>query len=206
MRASISSGIALMRTLDASDEVDKELLWELPVYPKFNSTLDIITFKTREHAANLPIETWRDAAFIRHEVSNAEQQDSLQYDDEFVHHPILWRSFFAFPPIAGFRVTSTKWDRAIAPRNADGVILADVLQNIVEMYVQCLNHCQYNGTLMFKYSDQSFGVDASGFLDLYEYSDLEREDEEHSVIIPQSWSLTNTLRALAKFRNWFKIV
>lgn len=139
MRASVNSGISLMDTLDPSDEDDQEVLWELPDEEfSFSTAIDTITFKTREFELLLPEETWRSAAFVRHGASGLEDQDSLQYGDEFVHHPILWRSFFAFPPIAGFRVTCSEWERAIAPRNDDGVIFADVLQNILEMYVQGL--------------------------------------------------------------------
>lgn len=143
MRLSLSSGISLMRTLDPSDEEDVHELWDLPDEEfAFTSAMDAITFETREDEADLPVETWRSAAFVRHEVPDS---DELQYDDEFVHHPILRRSFFAFPPITQFRVTSWDWDREIAPHNANGVILADVLHNIVEMYVQYSNHREGDG-------------------------------------------------------------
>ncbi len=138
MRSSTNSGVSLMRTLDPRDDDDMEDLWCLPDKDfSFSTATDIITFKTREHVfgANFPIETWRSAAFIRQEASNPEDEDSLQYNDEFAHHPILWRSFFAFPPISRFRVLFDNPNMALAPSNDDGIILADVLQNIMEMYV-----------------------------------------------------------------------
>lgn len=210
MRSSISSGVSLMRTLDSCDEDDLEFildLYEEEKHLSFSTAMDIITFKTREYtyAVDLPAETWRSAAFIRHEPANPEDKDSLQYADEFANHPILWRSFFAFPPIARFRVTAADQAKTIAPHNPDGVILADVLENIVEVYV-LLVIAGMTEMLIFCSRDRSVHMDGSDYLDMIEWSDLNKEERKHPVIIPRSWSLSNTLMALHHFRDWFKLV
>ncbi|KAI0766023.1 hypothetical protein BC629DRAFT_1539625 [Irpex lacteus] len=138
VRKSLNHDVDLMHTFSTDNPNDTATLQELHIL-EFSPVWDGIAFKKARAG---PTKTWQSAAFVRpaeddsedDTEDDAEDDDTLQYGDELVEHPVLWRSFATFPPVTDFTVLLHE-DARMEPYNSDGVIVADVLQNILDMYV-----------------------------------------------------------------------
>ncbi|KAI0765988.1 hypothetical protein BC629DRAFT_1442761 [Irpex lacteus] len=145
----------------------------------------------KKHAGQLilrPRCTWPDVSFVRPYASvSADDDDTLQYGDELVQHPILWRSFASFPPVNKFGIMACGPDW-IEPSNDRGVVVADVLQQILD-------------------ADKSPPMNSADIAELIDRSRLKwSEKSDPWPVVPRNWDLSDTFNALQGIVDWLIIV
>ncbi len=213
VRTRTERGASCMRTWDVSlDDDEKGLQGGIL---KMNSVWDGIVFK--KHAGQLilrPRCTWPDVSFVRPYASvPADDDDTLQYGDKLVQHPILWRSFASFPPVNKFGIMACGPDW-IEPSNDRGVVVADVLQQILDAYVYVLpKHNLLPPTAQANVDRETYCRDKSppmNSADIAELIDRSRlkwsEKSDPWPVVPRNWDLSDTFNALQGIVDWLIIV
>lgn len=122
-----AAGISLMDTLglEEGSESEEPIPGLDTVIP--NDVYRGITFKKRTPTIeNLhEPELWQTAVYVRVEAPDG----TLDFGDEVVNHPIMWRSFAAFAPVTDFDIITSLIP--VETYNPDGVIVGDVLRGIM---------------------------------------------------------------------------
>ncbi len=201
-----------MRTWDAEDDDDEKGLHGLL---QMNPVWDHIMLKRHNWHYLRPPSMWRLLSFLRPDTSaSTDDDDTLQYGDELYEHPILWMSFASFPPVTKFSIL---WGvpSPIKPHNRNGVIVADVLQQVliapeyvlpdIDLFLTYLS-C---ATLIVKSRRSRYHMSCSEFVEFIERSELENElEEQKHPIVPRSWTLSGIFNALGNFKllDWLTVV
>lgn len=125
IEASMDGSLDVMSTVDPGNlkETDPR------VFETDAAVWQSIAFK-RSRDRTHSLETWRSAAFVRLNDSN----ELAWYGDRLEHHPVIWRSFAAYPPVSRMTMTGGP---IIEAANPFGVVVGDLLGEIMKTYVPC---------------------------------------------------------------------
>lgn len=118
------AGISLMDTVDPDEDELVPCVDTVEPHDVYRN----ITFKKRKRTLEnwSGKESWQTAAYIRAEAPDG----TLDFGDQLVKHPIMWRSFATFAPVTKFGVLGIALN--VDCYNPAGVVVGDLVNEIMD--------------------------------------------------------------------------